>query len=101
MTTLADILAKGQPVTGHAPWPRAMVDAETWRAAIEHQGAWTLSGLWGEPASVHMALLDDASHRLAVISLDCAAGTFPSAGATCATAIRLERAIHDLFGLVP
>jgi len=101
MNMLADLVAKGSRVDGHAPWPRVIVDTETWCHTIEHLDAWTLSGLWGEADSVHMALLNQTAHQLAVISLDCAAGTFPSVGARHAPAIRLERAIHDLFGLVP
>jgi Ni,Fe-hydrogenase III large subunit len=100
MTSLADTLARGHRIAGHAPWPRSIVDAETWQAAIARLGEWTLSGLWGDTAFVHMALLDEPNHQLAVISLDCAAGTFPSVGAKHAPAIRLERAIHELFGLV-
>lgn len=38
---------------------------------------------------------------VAVISLPCPDGGFPSVGAHHAPAIRLERAIHDLYGLVP
>jgi len=101
MNMLADLVAKGSRVDGHAPWPRAIVDTETWCHAIEYLDAWTLSGLWGEVDSVHMALLNQTAHQLAVFSLDCGAGTFPSIGARHAPAIRLERAIHDLFGLVP
>lgn len=101
MTTLADTLGQGHRIAGHAPWPRSIVDAEIWQAATTRLGEWTLSGLWGDEAFVHMALLDEPNHQLAVISLDCAAGTFPSVGARHAPAIRLERAIHDLFGFVP
>ena len=38
---------------------------------------------------------------IAVLSLACPDGAFPSVGAHHAPAIRLERAIHDLYGLVP
>jgi Ni,Fe-hydrogenase III large subunit len=34
-----------------------------------------------------------------VLSVDCSAGLFPSIGAAHPPAIRLERAIHDLFGI--
>src|SRR5207302_1896865 len=36
---------------------------------------------------------------IAVVSLECKAGEFPSVGARHPPAIRLERTIHDLFGL--
>ena len=52
------------------------------------------------PAAVHMALLDGGGN-VAVLSLDCPDGRFPSVGARHAPAIRLERAIRDLYGLEP
>src|SRR5207248_1980889 len=64
-------------------------------------GRLTLLGLWGEPATVHMALLDEQSNEIAVISLACSAGRFPSVGARHPPALRLERTIRDLFGLEP
>jgi Ni,Fe-hydrogenase III large subunit len=42
-----------------------------------------------------------AGSDVAVLSLACPGGTFPSVGLHHAPAIRLERAIHDLYGLVP
>ncbi|HZZ34425.1 MAG TPA: nickel-dependent hydrogenase large subunit, partial [Caulobacteraceae bacterium] len=41
----------------------------------------------------------EAGGQIAIISLDCPAGAYPSVGAWHAPAIRLERAIFDLFGL--
>jgi len=46
-----------------------------------------------------MALLDPAAKSIAVLSLDCPSGRFPSLGCLHAPAIRLERAIRDLYGL--
>ena len=60
-----------------------------------------LSGLWGDNGAVHAALLDDQAGEMAVVTLPCPDGHFPSVGRHHAPAIRLERAIHDLFGLVP
>ncbi|HYM18339.1 MAG TPA: hypothetical protein VEU06_07245 [Micropepsaceae bacterium] len=84
----------------HRPFPRALVDAKTWRAAIAEleAGHVSLLSLWAEPKSVHMALLEERS--VAVLSLP-VINTFPSVGARHAPAIRLERAIHDLYGFVP
>ena len=39
--------------------------------------------------------------EIAVVSLACPDGTFPSVGALHPPAIRLERAIHSLYGLEP
>jgi len=64
-------------------------------------GRWTLLGLWGEPAHVHMALLDEEERSLQVLSLDCHEGRFPSITPAFPPANRLERTIRDLFGLQP
>jgi Ni,Fe-hydrogenase III large subunit/Ni,Fe-hydrogenase III component G len=108
---LEDLLAQGTRVTGHRPWPRARVDTDTWRATAEllAAGRLTLSGLWGETSGggagvVHLALLDEehaqAAVKAAVLSLDCPDGRYPSLGVRHAPAIRLERAVRDLCGLV-
>ncbi len=60
-----------------------------------------LFGLWGEGQTVHAALLDHETHAIAVLSLDCPLGTFASFGAEHAPAIRPERSVRDLFGLIP
>jgi len=103
MSSLSDILQKGRAVAAHRPWPRAVVNADAWRAAAGRlaAGEWSLLGLWGETDAVHMAVLDEARADLAVLSLECPDGTFPSVGRHHPAAIRLERTIHDLLGLVP
>ena len=86
----------------HRPWPRAEVGEDGWRKAIDMLagGELTLLGLWGEADAVHMALLKEPS-EIAVVSLDCKSGTFPSVGQRHPPAQRLERSIFDLFGLAP
>jgi Ni,Fe-hydrogenase III large subunit len=103
VAALNEIIANGRNVAIHHPWPRAIVDVATWQAAIMHlhQGSWTLSGLWGEADAVHMAVCENETNQFAVLSLECPRGGFPSVGQVHAPAIRLERAIHDLFGLNP
>jgi Ni,Fe-hydrogenase III large subunit len=108
MTALADIIAQGQAVEHHRPWPRVVLGPEAWNTATSHlaAGDLTLLGLWGEAQTVHMALAtaptpDRQRTSVAVISLDCPDGTFPSVGRHHPPAIRLERTIQDLFGLVP
>ena len=85
----------------HRPWPRALVDDEGWWQAIDQlaTGRLVLLGLWGDAPMVHMALLDEPAGEAAVISHSCKAGKYPSVGARHAPAIRLERAINDLFGM--
>jgi Ni,Fe-hydrogenase III large subunit len=95
-------LIKGAPsVAGHEPWPRYAVTGEIWRdaGAALGDGALTMLGLWGEADCVHLALLDDVASTIAVFSLDCSDGAYPSISELHPPAIRLERAIADLFGL--
>ena len=84
----------------HRPWPRREVDEAMWDALAQQlaAGEITLLGLWGEPGMVHMALLD-AENAVAVASLACVGGRFPSVARHHPPAIRLERTIHDLYGL--
>src|SRR3954469_9917049 len=95
------LLAAGT-IKASPPWPRAEVDGAAWQAAIDRlaSGDWTLFGLWGDRVEVHMAVLDHGGAP-GILSLACAGGGFPSVGARHAPAIRLERAIADLFGHHP
>ncbi len=96
-------MTKPERVAHHHGWPRLMVDRAVWEETIRAlaEGRLTLLGLWGEPDVVHMALLDEAEGEAAIISLACPNGSFPSVGRLHAPAIRLERTIRDLFGLLP
>jgi Ni,Fe-hydrogenase III large subunit len=91
----------GTPVKNHNPWPRSIVDAAEWGAAIAElaAGNWTLLGLWGEPHTAHMAVL--APTEIAVLSIHCIDKKYPSVGLHHNPAIRLERSMRDLFGLDP
>ncbi len=102
MATLGELIGLGRRVEAHRPWPRAVIDAAAWRLAANELRdlRLTLLGLWGDRGAVHMALLEDAA-GIAILSLDCATGHFPSVGALHPPAIRLERTIRDLFGLEP
>jgi Ni,Fe-hydrogenase III large subunit len=99
--SLSELLQAGRSVTGHRPWPRAVVDADAWTLAAGclTQGGITLLGLWGESDAVHMALLDEPGAAIGVLSLPCSDRQFPSVGELHAPAVRLERTIQDLFGL--
>ena len=61
-------------------------------------GELTLLGLWGERDAVHMALFGEAGD-VAVVTLECGSGEFPSVSVFHPPALRLERSIRDLFGL--
>jgi Ni,Fe-hydrogenase III large subunit len=101
MATLGEIVKSGRPVADAEPWPRVAVTGEAWRAAIAAlaAGEWTLVSLWGEAEAVHMAVA--AGAEVAILTIACDDGRYPSVGAHHAPAIRLERTIRDLFGLEP
>lgn len=103
MPVLNDLVAGGTLVPDYGRWPRAVVDTQAWDEALMALATrnLTLLGLWGEADRVHMALLEEPSGAVAVLTLPCPDGSYPSVGLTHPPALRLERAIHDLFGLVP
>jgi Ni,Fe-hydrogenase III large subunit len=94
---------EGSKVDAHRPWPRVVANEVGWRAvAVElSAGRLTLLGLWGEPYAAHMAVLDEETAEIAVATIECPQGSFPSVGALHPPAIRLERTVHDLYGLIP
>jgi Ni,Fe-hydrogenase III large subunit len=96
---LPDLVAMADLITSHPP--RIQVEQEAWQQAVDRlvNGSLTLLSLWGEPGGVLMAVLD--AQEVMVLSLACADGRYPSVGAHHAPAIRLERAMRDLFGLEP
>jgi Ni,Fe-hydrogenase III large subunit len=100
---LRALITHGEPSTGHRPWPRFAVGAATWSAAAEllADGRLSLLGLWGDDGAVHMALFDAQSAEFAIVTCSALEEGFPSIGKVHAPAIRLERAIRDLYGLEP
>jgi Ni,Fe-hydrogenase III large subunit len=106
MPSVIDDIAPDRRIVAHRPSPRFAVTTDDWRrtAGALAAGRATLLGLWGDADPgplVHMALIDDASTDIAVISLACPDREFPSVGALHPPAIRLERAIHSLYGYEP
>jgi Ni,Fe-hydrogenase III large subunit len=103
MAALTDIAKGGRKVQGHRPWPRMVVWNDGWRAAINTliEARATLLGLWGDKGQVHLAMLEEPSAAITVLTLSCPDGKFPSVGVAHPPAIRLERAIRDLYGLEP
>jgi Ni,Fe-hydrogenase III large subunit len=103
MSTLTDFILKGRPAGYHQPWSRAIVDQAAWIAAIAAlaEGRWSLLGLWGEASAVHMALLEEPTGAIGVISLEGLEGRYPSVAQHHLPALRLERSIRDLTGLEP
>jgi len=101
MPSLIDLTLEGRKAGQYGPWPRVVVDASVWTFAASElpHGRWSLLGLWGEPSTVHMAIMDGQTAEIAVVSLDCPDRIFPSVGRHHPPALRLERTINDLFGL--
>lgn len=110
MSFASALKEKGTLVAGHRPWPRRIVGADVWRQAVLGiaEGEATLLALWSDGEAVHMALLPGdgsgaaaADRGLMVLSFEAAGRRYPSVGLTHPPALRLERAIRDLYGIEP
>lgn len=103
MPALIDLLLEGRRIQPHGPWPRVVVEPAIWSFAAGQlaEGRWTLLGLWGEKTAVHMALLNEPTNDIGVVTLECPNGRYPSIGQRHLPALRLERTVRDLFGLEP
>ncbi len=104
MPQIAELLRNGKPVEAHRPWPRAVVTADVWQGIANELAAGhaILLGLWGDnPPAVQMATMSDDGRQIAVATINCPGGSFPSVSAVHPPAIRLERAIYSLYGLEP
>ena len=84
-------------------WRRSIVRREDWEHAAGRlqAGELALLGLWGEPRTAHMAVMERDTNACAVLSVECEANRYPSVGRLHAPAIRPERAVRDLVGLEP
>ena len=100
---LAALIAEWTPVAGHRPWPRYEINDAAWVTIAQElgKGGGDLLGLWGDAGAVHMGVLDEGEGEIAVVTIACPDGRFPSVGAAHPPAIRPERAMRDLWGLEP
>jgi Ni,Fe-hydrogenase III large subunit len=103
MANLIDDIPHLSQAGAQRPWPRAIVDDAAWTGIARDlaAGRWTLVSLWAEQPAVHMALFDEKTGDIGVVTCECRLERFPSVGAIHPPAIRLERAIRDLYGLEP
>jgi Ni,Fe-hydrogenase III large subunit len=103
MLKLAELIGAHAAIARHNPYPRVETDIEGWQTAIEQLSIsnWTLLALWGETNAVNMALLQEATSEIAVVTLRCPRGRYPSVAKQHLPAMRLERTIRDLYGLEP
>jgi Ni,Fe-hydrogenase III large subunit len=101
MTILSDLLAQGHLAAEHRP--RAHADEKNWDAAIGHLAAGQLDllSVWAEAGMAHMALCENLGNHIGVLTVDCQQACYPSIGSRHPPALRLERAIRDLWGLEP
>jgi Ni,Fe-hydrogenase III large subunit len=100
---LAALLADRASAAGHFPWPRYEIDHDTWLAVGQAlgEGGGDLLGMWGEKDNVHLALRVAGQARPCVVSVRVKIADFPSIGRFHPPAIRLERALRDLYGFAP
>lgn len=99
--SLTDCLKGARLIAHHRPWPRYQLDEAGWRAMIDRLAVssdWRLLGLWADGVEVHCALHDDVDASIAVLSMTPTDRRFPSLSAVRPSAIRLERALADLYG---
>lgn len=97
---LAQLVRTGHSLGGGDRWPRVRLGYRAWQRMYEavSLGDLDLVALWGEPESVHVAVREGTDG--AIFTRACPRGTYPSLGLRHAPAIRLERAVQDLVGLV-
>jgi len=84
-------------------WPRAEVGKAAWVECAEAlgRGEGELFALFAEVDRVHMALRGAGDEATRIVTMKVEDGRYPSVGVHHAPAIRLERAIRDLFGHEP
>lgn len=101
--TLAEFLAGAETVAECAPYPRVRLDRLGWQSLVARLAGsdWCLIAEWGEPDEVHVALRDESDGTIRIVSHRCVDRRFAGIGAVRPVAIRLERAIRDLWGLEP
>jgi Ni,Fe-hydrogenase III large subunit len=101
--SMLEFLSAGRPVENVRPWPRFRLDGKVWRRLVEAMDAaeWVLLAEWGEASEVHAALRDEMSGDIAIVSRPSPDHRFFAIGQVRPGAIRLERAIRDVWGLAP
>ena len=98
---ISGLLASSERLAAQRPWPRYRVSAPTWCDIARKLGKEAdLLGFWADAAEVHLALRE-RGETPCVVSIAVEKGGFPSVGQHHAPAIRLERAIRDIYGHEP
>lgn len=101
MLSLRETMQSGREAGHSKPWPRHVIDQTGWLRAIREisKGQGDLLSFWSDGADVHMAILDHESSQIGLISHECPDGVFPSVSRLHPPAMRLERAIQDIYGI--
>jgi Ni,Fe-hydrogenase III large subunit len=100
-TVASDLIRRGAP-QGCVPHERFLLTPPNFaalREALALEPSLALLSLWAEPAMVHAAFLDEARGGLLLASCP-AEGGYPALSPARPGAVRFERAIRDLWGLV-
>ena len=94
------ITAQSARPDGHA---RMIVNSGTWTALAEGcaAGLQDLVALWADDGVIYVALADAPHGLRAIVSIRTEGGRYPSFAARHAPALRLERAMRDLYGVEP
>lgn len=103
MPEILEMISVAPEVFRTGPVPHNHVSRAQWKLAAQDtaRGMMTLLSLWASRGGVHMALLDMTTMRVGVLSYESHGKTYPSVSQWHAPAQRLERAMFDLFGVVP
>jgi len=100
---VSDLIAAAAGETCADGYRRIAVTEVEWQALARGcaEGRHDLLALWVDGKRVRIALRDPGTSLRAIVSLDCAGDRYPAIGCFHAPAIRLERAMRDLYGCVP
>jgi Ni,Fe-hydrogenase III large subunit len=101
MMSLRETMRSGRRVERSAPWPRYVVDQTGWLRAIREisKGRGDMLSLWSDGDDVHMAIMERESSEIGVITTECPERRFASVAHLHPPAMRLERAIQDIYGI--
>ena len=101
--TILSSLKSAQIANDQKPFPRAVVSAADFdrTSAQLADGNLELVALFGDETCVHLAVRDLLQNEAALLTCPCSERVYPSVAAHHPPALRLERAIRDLFGFEP
>jgi Ni,Fe-hydrogenase III large subunit len=93
----------GRAIGESRPWPRTELDRDAWDRVVAElaAGRWSMVAYWGEATAAHLAVRDERTAAVALFTYPCPDQTFPSIARSHAPAMRLERAMRDLWALIP